>query len=237
MNSNVVIIGKVCKGFEARDAGDKKVGRFSVVVNTGKQDAEGKDVGAFYEIESWNDKQHDAYRDFVKVGDLVAVKGNLSIDTYEKSDGGKGTSLKIKNPDVTFLGQAKSPGMATITAVGRLTRDVETKELDGGKKVANFTVAANDGGKEDSANFLNVELWNDRTKAAEFLQKGSLISVSGKLNIDTYEKSDGGKGISAKISNPEIVFLDKKREDGGKAPAEFDKIKAPAANKSAGNSK
>ena len=82
-----------------------------------------------------------------------------------------------------------------VTIVGRLTRDPELRKTGTGKSVLNFTVAANRRfGDKDQADFINCVAWNQTADfMANYLKKGALVGVIGRLQSGSYE--DNGKNI------------------------------------------
>jgi len=86
-----------------------------------------------------------------------------------------------------------------VTLTGRLTADSELKETQTGTQICNFRLAVNDRRKEDKTMFLNVVVFGRQAEVlAEHLTKGKLIGVTGRLDIDTYEK-DGVKRDSVSV--------------------------------------
>jgi len=75
--------------------------------------------------------------------------------------------------------------MNKFIGIGRLVRDVEIKNLNGGKQLANFSIAINRAYNKEQTDFVNCTAWG---KTAEYLgkyaKKGQLVSVEGELNID-----------------------------------------------------
>ena len=75
--------------------------------------------------------------------------------------------------------------MNVFIGIGRITKDLELKQLNGGKSLCNFTIAINRVYEKDKADFINCVVWN---KSAEYLvkygSKGALVAVEGSLNID-----------------------------------------------------
>ena len=92
-----------------------------------------------------------------------------------------------------------------ITIMGRLTRDPESRATGAGTTVANFSVAVErdfsgqDG--EKKTDFINCVAWR---KTAEFVTKyftkGSMIAVSGRLEMRDWTDKDGNKRVD------EIVY-------------------------------
>lgn len=115
--------------------------------------------------------------------------------------------------------------MNKVILVGRLTRDPELKYTPSGIAVARFTVAvsrqpfAKKGGEQAGAegssqqveaDFLRVVAWRRLGEiCGEFLSKGRLVYIEGRLQIDSYEK-DGVKRISAEVIADNMQMLERK---------------------------
>src|SRR5690625_8026491 len=83
-----------------------------------------------------------------------------------------------------------------VVIVGRLTRDPDLRYTPNGVAVANFTVAANrpftnqQGNRE--ADFINCVVWRKPAEnLANYMKKGNLIGVDGRLQSRSYEGQDG----------------------------------------------
>ena len=64
--------------------------------------------------------------------------------------------------------------MNKITISGRLTKNPECKEFDGGKAVCDFVVAVNGYKKEDTI-YLKAKAWDARAKAALSIARKELM--------------------------------------------------------------
>lgn len=115
-----------------------------------------------------------------------------------------------------------------IVIMGRLTRDPEFRATGSGTSVANFSVAVDrdftgkDGGEKET-DFIDCVAWR---KTAEFvtkyLRKGSMVVVSGRLQIRTWKDKDGNNRRTAEVVADNIYFGESKKNnaDGGySAPA------------------
>jgi len=82
--------------------------------------------------------------------------------------------------------------MLQVTAVGYLAADPEVKAV-GDNEVANFTVLCNKKIKGDEhVSALRCAVWGPRSKVvADFLTKGSMVTVTGQAYIETYESKTG----------------------------------------------
>lgn len=119
----------------------------------------------------------------------------------------------------------------TIVLVGRLTRDPELKYTQGGHAVVNFTLAVDrnftnqDGERE--ADFIRTVVWRKLAETcAEYLHKGSLIAVTGRLQVRNYEDNDGKRRTIAEVVADNVRFLEPKKDrqaqqSGGQAPEDF----------------
>lgn len=110
-----------------------------------------------------------------------------------------------------------------VVLIGHLSRDPEIKHTNTGKAVANFTVAVNRGfGKDQEADFIPVVAWNNTAEAvSNYLVKGSLVAVEGRMQVRSYEAKDGGRRWVTEVIANSVLFLDKRagsaegsRDDG-----------------------
>ena len=106
--------------------------------------------------------------------------------------------------------------------IGNLTRDVELRYTPSGAAVANFGLAVNrtytnpDGEKVDDTCFIDVIAWNRLGEvASEYLSRGSPVFIEGRLQMDSWEDTDGKKRSKLRIVAQNIQFL-----GGGKAETE-----------------
>lgn len=100
--------------------------------------------------------------------------------------------------------------------MGRLTRDPELRRTGSGKPVASFTVAVDRDyaadGQEKETDFIDCIAWNG---TAEFVQKyfnkGSMIVVSGRLQLRNWTDKEGNKRRSAEIVANNVYFGESKK--------------------------
>lgn len=103
--------------------------------------------------------------------------------------------------------------MNNVLLVGRLTQDSELFEFNNGEgKAIKFTLAVKRRTKNSSdgkdADFIPVIYFADfAQKLEEYLTKGKLISVSGKIRIQSVEGKDGAKMYFTNIVADNIEFL------------------------------
>ena len=107
-----------------------------------------------------------------------------------------------------------------IVIMGRLTRDPELRHTQTQTPVAAFTVAVDrdfsgrDGG-ERQTDFIDCVAWRQTAEfVSKYFQKGSMIVVSGRLQIRDWTDREGGKRRSAEIVADNVYFGESKRRDG-----------------------
>jgi single-strand DNA-binding protein len=96
--------------------------------------------------------------------------------------------------------------------IGRLVRDPEMRVTPSGITVTRFTIAVDKTFKRDeqnTADFLRIVTWRRLAEiCGQYLKKGKLVAVEGRLQIDSYEK-DGQRRTSAEVVADNIQMLDK----------------------------
>jgi single-strand DNA-binding protein len=111
--------------------------------------------------------------------------------------------------------------MNKVVLIGRLTKDPELKFTPGsGNAVATFTVAVDrrlankDGVRE--ADFIPIVVWGKQAEStANYMSKGKLIGISGRIQTRSYDAKDGTKRYVTEVVAEEVQFL----EWGGNKPS------------------
>ena len=102
-----------------------------------------------------------------------------------------------------------------VVLIGRLTRPVELRHTQSGKAVANFTLAVNRRVR-DEADFIPVVAWDKQAEScAQYIGKGSLVAVEGRLQVRKYEDKDGNNRVIAEVVADSVQFLDSKKREPG----------------------
>ena len=116
--------------------------------------------------------------------------------------------------------------MNKVILVGRLAQDPEVRYTQSGKAVASFNLAVNrfGGGQgQNNADFIPIVAWE---KVAETcgnnLNKGQRVLVDGRLQIRSYETTDGQKRRVAEVVAQSIEFLERKQASGNTDDANID---------------
>jgi single-strand DNA-binding protein len=115
-----------------------------------------------------------------------------------------------------------------IVLMGRLTRDPELRYTGSNIPVASFSVAVDrDFGRgengERQTDFINVVAWRQTGEfVSKYFTKGSMIVVSGRLQIRDYTDRDGNRRNAAEVVADNVYFGDSKRRDDSAAPRQDD---------------
>ena len=110
-----------------------------------------------------------------------------------------------------------------ITIMGRLTRDPELRRTGSGIAVASFTVAVDrdfgsrDGGERET-DFIDCVAWRQTGEfVSKYFTKGSMIVVSGRLQIRNWTDKEGNKRRTAEVVADNVYFGESKRSNEGSA--------------------
>ena len=101
--------------------------------------------------------------------------------------------------------------MNQVNLIGRLTKDVELNLLQGGKAVAKFSIAINNG-KDRDATFINCEAWDKTaTVLQQYTSKGSQVALQGRIATNKYQAKDGREVTATFVSVSHVELLDSKK--------------------------
>lgn len=107
-----------------------------------------------------------------------------------------------------------------VVLVGRLTRDPELRHTTGGKSVVDFSIAVDKRMKPQdgsaTADFFRVQAWDKTAEfVANYLTKGRLVAVDGRLTSRKYTASDGTNREVVEVVADTVQGLDRPRDDAG----------------------
>ena len=107
-----------------------------------------------------------------------------------------------------------------VVLVGRLTRDPELRTTQTGKSVCDFSIAVTkrfkpqDGSPD--ADFFRVNAWGGTADyVSNYLHKGRLVAVDGRIQSRKYTASDGSNREVVEIVAENVQALDRPRDDAG----------------------
>jgi len=111
--------------------------------------------------------------------------------------------------------------------VGRLTRDPETRSTSDGRPIASFSIATNriwndqEGNRQEATEFHNVVAFGKLADiCSNYLNKGRLVLISGRLQTRSWEDQNGNKRYRTEIVADSMQM--------GPRPAGFDSQTAPS---------
>lgn len=104
-----------------------------------------------------------------------------------------------------------------VQLIGHVGQEPEIKNLDGGKKVANITLATNEvyyrdnGDKVEQTEWHKVVAWGKTAEVIEkYVSKGKEIAIEGKLTHRSYDDKNGEKRYITEVVANEILLLGSK---------------------------
>ena len=109
-----------------------------------------------------------------------------------------------------------------VILVGRLGRDPETRYTGGGQAVANFSVATDEtfkdksGERQKRTEWHKIVVWGKLAEIAQqYLKKGSLIFIEGRIQSREWQDKEGQKRTSFEIIASNFRMLGGRGDGGG----------------------
>jgi single-strand DNA-binding protein len=113
-----------------------------------------------------------------------------------------------------------------VILVGRLGRDPETRYTGGGQAVANFSVATDEsykdknGERQKRTEWHKIVVWGKQAEIAQqYLKKGSLIFIEGRIQSREWQDKEGQKRTSFEIVASNFRMLGGRAEGAAAASA------------------
>lgn len=122
--------------------------------------------------------------------------------------------------------------MNKIVIIGRLGKDPETRTTTTGKNVVSFSVGVTREFDKEQTDWFRVSAWG---KTGEFVQnylgKGRLVAVAGRMESRSYTDKDGNKREAWELTADSVQGLDRpKDEQGQEARQSGATTQAPASD-------
>ncbi|TKJ88943.1 single-stranded DNA-binding protein [Paenibacillus sp. CFBP13512] len=107
-----------------------------------------------------------------------------------------------------------------VILIGRLTKDPELRYTPAGVAVTQFTLAVDrpftSQGGEREADFIPVVTWRQLAETcANYLRKGRLTAVEGRIQVRNYENNEGKRVYVTEVIADNVRFLESNRDGGG----------------------
>lgn len=119
--------------------------------------------------------------------------------------------------------------MNKVFLIGRITKELELKTTNSGRSICDFGLAINRPFNKDGervADFINCRVWGRTAEnLVKYQNKGNLISVIGRLQVDKYQDKEGNNRYMSYVLVEELNYLEKKKEQdlGEQDLSEFEK--------------
>ncbi len=108
-----------------------------------------------------------------------------------------------------------------VILIGRLTKDPELRYTPAGVAVTQFTLAVDrpftsSGQGEREADFIPIVTWRQLAETcANYLRKGRLTAVEGRIQVRNYENNEGKRVYVTEVIADNVRFLESGNRDGG----------------------
>jgi single-strand DNA-binding protein len=108
------------------------------------------------------------------------------------------------------------PGLNKVQLIGYLGKDPESRAMPSGNKVARFSLGVTrrwKAGKEnkEATDWFNVDAWGRLGEICQqYLKKGSMVYLEGRLRTDKYEDKSGETRYFTMVVASNLQFLDRK---------------------------
>ncbi len=110
------------------------------------------------------------------------------------------------------------PGLNRVQLIGRLGKDPDARFTPSGKKVVKFSLAVSNRWKKEGAvkeytEWVNIEAWERIGEIChEYLHKGSLVYIEGRLKTDKYQDESNTTRYFTKVVVQQMQMLDRKTD-------------------------
>ena len=108
--------------------------------------------------------------------------------------------------------------------VGRLTTKPELRYTNSNIPYTRFSVAVdrgvNNNNGEKITDFINVVVWRKQAETVcQYLNKGSLVAVEGRIQTGNYTDKDGNKRYTMEVVADSVQFLESKAQSQNRSQA------------------
>ena len=106
-----------------------------------------------------------------------------------------------------------------VILTGRIGKEVELRYTQSGKAVASFSLAVNDSFDKEKTYWISCTVWGKSAEnCAQYLGKGSMAGVDGRITTRNYENQDGKKVYVTEVVADRVEFLDSKKTGQSSPP-------------------
>lgn len=98
-----------------------------------------------------------------------------------------------------------------VILIGRLGKSPELRYTPNGTAVCNFSIAVDRDYGDNETDWFDIVVWRKQAEAcANYIDKGSLVAIDGRLQFRSYETNDGQKRKVTEVVANNVKFLDSK---------------------------
>lgn len=212
----IILEGNVGQNSGLRSVGsnDTKVCDLTLAVNQIN-----KDEPKWYDLVCWG-KTAEIAAQYCEKGREIVVIGRMQKRTYEK-DGEQRVRVEVV-VDELYLDT-----MHTTVVKGRVGQNDGLRSANSGKKVCNLRIAVDGRNKDNPPEWYRVVLFDKNAEiAAEYAEKGRMVTVTGRMQTRPYEKN-GEQHFSTELVASHISLG--RRPKGGNASEGEEPRQTPAA--------
>ncbi|CEF19161.1 Single-stranded DNA-binding protein [Staphylococcus xylosus] len=113
---------------------------------------------------------------------------------------------------------------------GRITKDLEVKEVSNNMKVLNFSIAVDNPYKKDDVSFFDIVAFGNKAEnTAKYCGKGSKVAVDGSVKQERFTDKEGNNRSVVRFNANNIEFLDSKGQSNGQSQQQNGQAKSQQA--------
>ncbi len=123
--------------------------------------------------------------------------------------------MENQTNQISFNNNRATADINHIVLIGRSGKDPEMRYFDSGRVVTNFTLAVNRPMKDGQTDWFDIEIWGKPAEiAGEYVKKGSLIGIEGKIRWDSWNSKETGElNIKPLVIADSIRLLGSKKDN------------------------
>ena len=111
-------------------------------------------------------------------------------------------------------------GIKRVTLIRNLGKDPDMRFTGSGKAVTDFSLAVNDGKETE---WVNIVTWEKTAELCnQYLNKGSLVCIEGRLRSSTWDDDEGKKHYKTEVVANRVIFLGKKDQQDSPVEGEIE---------------
>ena len=119
--------------------------------------------------------------------------------------------------------------MNRVMLIGRLTAKPELRYTGSQVPFARFTLAVNrtfsNASGQRETDFINIVIWRKQAEnVCNYLDKGSLVSIEGRIQTGSYDDKDGNKRYTTDVVADSVQFLETRSQSQNRGQTSNDGV-------------